>query len=122
MFGTVSSGAPLAPAVRAAIAALPPGTPFYSVGVLDHTVPFYVRHTMIMVQTTDELAFGISREPQKWVPTIDEWKQRWIASRYALALIPVDRYEKLAAQGLPMRVVARDARRVIVERRAPEIR
>ncbi|PXW27328.1 glycosyltransferase family 39 protein [Paraburkholderia caballeronis] len=119
VFGTVSSGAPLAPAVRSAIAALPPGTPFYSVGVLDHTIPFYVRHSMIMVQTTDELAFGISQEPQKWVPTIDEWKQRWVASHYALALLPAQRYEQLAADGLPMQVVARDARRVIVERSRP---
>ena len=119
VFGTVSSGAPLAPAVRAAIAGLPPNTPFYSIGVLDHTVPFYVRHSMIMVQVTDELAFGISEEPQKWVPTIDEWKKRWIASPYGLALMPVQRYNELAAEGLPMRVVARDARRVIVERPHP---
>jgi 4-amino-4-deoxy-L-arabinose transferase-like glycosyltransferase len=116
VFGTVSSGAPLAPAVRAAIAQLPPNTPFYSVGVLDHTMPFYVRHSMIMVQVTDELAFGISEEPNKWVPTVDEWKKRWVASQYALALMPVQRYNELAAAGLPMQVVARDARRVIVER------
>ena len=119
VFGTVSSGAPLALAVRAAIASMPPGTPFYSVGVLDHTVPFYVRHSMIMVQATDELAFGIHQEPQKWVPTVDEWKRRWVASRHALALMPVNRYNELAAEGLPMQVVARDARRVIVQRPSP---
>lgn len=116
VFGTLSSGAPLAPAVRAAIAKLPPDTPFYSVGVLDHTMPFYVRHTMTMVQVTDELAFGISEEPQKWVPTIADWEQRWKAERYALALMPVQRYDELAAQGFPMQVIARDTRRVIVEK------
>jgi 4-amino-4-deoxy-L-arabinose transferase-like glycosyltransferase len=115
-FGTLSSGAPLAPAVRAAIAKLPPDTPFYSVGVLDHTLPFYVRHTMTMVAVTDELKFGIDEEPQKWVPTIDAWKSRWQAARYALALMPVWLYDELAAQGLPMQVIARDARRVVVER------
>lgn len=118
VFGTLSSGAPLAPAVRAAIAKLPPDTPFYSVGVLDHTLPFYVRHTMTMVAVTDELKFGIDEEPQKWVPTIGEWEQRWKAERYALALIPVQRYDELAAQGLPMQVVARDTRRVVVEKPA----
>jgi len=116
VFGTLSSGAPLAPAVRAALAKLPPDTPFYSVGVLDHTVPFYVRHTMTMVAVTDELKFGIEEEPQKWVPTVAEWEKRWEADRYALALIPPQRYEELAAQGLPMQVIARDARRVIVEK------
>ncbi len=116
VFGTLSSGAPLAPAVRAAIAKLPPDTPFYSVGVLDHTLPFYVRHTMTMVEVTDELAFGIAEEPNKWIPTIADWERRWKADRYALALIPAQRYSELAAQGLPMEVVARDARRVIVEK------
>jgi 4-amino-4-deoxy-L-arabinose transferase-like glycosyltransferase len=115
-FGRLSSGAPLAPAVRAALAKLPPDAPFYSVGVLDHTLPFYVRHTMTMVDVTDELAFGISVEPHKWVPTIPEWIKRWNADRYALALIPVSRYDDLAAQHVPMQVVARDARRVIVEK------
>ncbi|WP_114810757.1 glycosyltransferase family 39 protein [Paraburkholderia kururiensis] len=116
VFGRLSSGAPLAPAVKAELAKLPPDTPFYSVGVLDHTLPFYVDHTMIMVEHPDELAFGVSVEPQKWVPTIDEWVRRWKADRYALALMSPQRYEQFAAQGLPMRVVARDLRRVVVEK------
>ena len=116
VFGRLSSGAPLAPAIKAAIARLPPDTPFYSVGVLDHTLPFYVDHTMIMVEHPDELAFGVSVEPQKWVPTVDEWIRRWDADRYALALIPPDRYQKLLAEHVPMQVIARDPRRVIVEK------
>ena len=116
VFGRLSSGAPLAPAIKAAIARMPPDTPFYSVGVLDHTLPFYVDHTMIMVEHPDELAFGVSVEPQKWVPTVDEWIKRWDADRYALALIPPDRYQKLLAEHVPMQVVARDPRRVIVEK------
>ncbi|WP_144153776.1 glycosyltransferase family 39 protein [Paraburkholderia sp. BCC1885] len=116
VFGRLSSGAPLAPAVKAAIAKLPPDTPFYSVGVLDHTLPFYVGHTMIMVEHPDELAFGVSVEPQKWIPTLDEWLKRWEADRYALALLPPARYDALLAQHVPMEVVARDARRVVVEK------
>jgi len=116
VFGRLSSGAPLAPAIKAAIAKLPPDTPFYSVGVLDHTLPFYVDHTMIMVEHPDELAFGVSVEPQKWVPTVDEWEKRWDADRYALALLPPARYDALLAQHVPMQIVARDSRRVIVEK------
>ena len=116
VFGRLSSGAPLAPAFKAAIAKLPPDTPFYSVGVLDHTLPFYVDHTMIMVEHPDELAFGVSVEPQKWVPTVDEWIKRWDADRYALALLPPGRYDELLAQHVPMELVARDSRRVIVEK------
>jgi len=115
-FGRLSSGAPLAPAVKAALAKLPADAPFYSVGVLDHTMPFYVDHTMIMVEYPDELAFGVSVEPQKWVPSVAEWVKRWESDRYALALMSPARYTEFAAQHVPMTVVTRDSRRVIVEK------
>ncbi|MEQ5838294.1 glycosyltransferase family 39 protein [Paraburkholderia acidicola] len=119
VFGRLSSGAPIAPAIKAAIAKLPPDTPFYSVDVLDHTLPFYIDHTMIMVQHPDELAFGISVEPQKWVPTVEAWIPRWEADRYALALMSPARYDQLLAQHVPMQIVVRDPRRVIVEKPQP---
>lgn len=119
VFGRESSGVKLAPAVKAALAKVPPDTPFYSIAKLDHTVPFYIGHTMIMVQEADELRFGVQTEPQKWVPTIDEWVKRWDAERYALALMPPGRYDELAARHVPMQVIARDARRVIVEKPQP---
>jgi len=56
----------------------------------------------------------VSVEPQKWVPTIDQWIERWKADRYALALIPPSTYDRLVTQGLPMQVIARDSRRVVV--------
>ncbi|KHJ61441.1 4-amino-4-deoxy-L-arabinose transferase, partial [Burkholderia glumae] len=115
-FGRYSSGALLAPAVRAAFAKLPPGTPFYSIEMLDHTLPFYVGHTTTLVAYQDELAFGISQQPEKWVPTIAEWERRWRAEPAALAVMRPERYAALAAQGLPMTVIARDTRRVIVEK------
>jgi 4-amino-4-deoxy-L-arabinose transferase-like glycosyltransferase len=114
VFGRQSSGALLAPAIKAQLAKLPADTPFYSVGVLDHTLPFYVDHTTIMVEHADELTFGVSVEPHKWVPSIDQWIERWKADRYALALIPPSTYDRLLTQGLPMQVVARDSRRVVV--------
>ncbi|PCE24422.1 glycosyltransferase family 39 protein [Burkholderia ubonensis] len=115
-FGRYSSGALLAPAVRAELARLPADTPFYSIQMLDHTFPFYVGHTTIMVERKDELAFGISVEPDKWVPTVDQWITRWKEERYALAIMPASYYDQFAKAGLPMRVIARDNRRVIVEK------
>ncbi|MBU9464320.1 glycosyltransferase family 39 protein [Burkholderia multivorans] len=115
-FGRYSSGALLAPAVRAELAKLPPDTPFYSVEMLDHTFPFYVGHTTIMVHRQDELAFGISVEPNKWVPTVDEWIARWKQDTHALAIMPPGEYDALVKQQVPMRVIARDNRRVIVEK------
>jgi hypothetical protein len=119
VFGRESSGVQLVPAVKAAMARLPADTPFYSVAKLDHTMPFYLGHTMIMVQEPDELQFGVTTEPQKWVPTIDEWIQRWDAQRYGRALMPPGRYDELLAKHVPMQVIARDDRRVIVEKPQP---
>lgn len=115
-FGRHSSGALLAPAVKAALARLPADTPFYAIGMLDHTLPFYVGHTTIMVEVADELGFGVKQEPDKWVPSVAEWIERWKAAPHALAVMKPDRYEQLAAQHLPMRVIARDERRVVVEK------
>ncbi|SAL65251.1 dolichyl-phosphate-mannose-protein mannosyltransferase family protein [Caballeronia terrestris] len=119
VFGRESSGVKLVPAVKAAMAKMPPDAPFYSIAKLDHTVPFYLGHTMIMVQEADELRFGVETEPQKWVPTIDEWVRRWDADHYALALMPPGRYDELLARHVPMQVIARDDRRVIVEKPQP---
>jgi 4-amino-4-deoxy-L-arabinose transferase-like glycosyltransferase len=119
VFGTESSGVKLVPAVKAAMAKLPPDTPFYSIAKLDHTMPFYLGRTMTMVQESDELRFGVTTEPQKWLPTIDDWVRRWNADRYALALLPPGRYDEMLARGVPMQVIARDARRVIVEKPQP---
>lgn len=115
-FGRQSSGVLLAPAAKAALARLPADTPFYSVALLDHTLPFYIGHTMIMVEDPNELSFGVEQEPGKWVPTVAEWIKRWDAQPHALAVMTVDRYDSLAAQHVPMRVIARDVRRVIVEK------
>ncbi|WP_144113718.1 ArnT family glycosyltransferase [Paraburkholderia sp. BCC1886] len=114
VFGRQSSGVLLAPAIKAQLAKLPPDTPFYSVGVLDHTLPFYVDHTTIMVEHADELTFGVSVEPQKWVPSIAAWIPIWKADRYALALLPPETYERFLKEQLPMQLIARDSRRVVV--------
>ncbi|MDR5779341.1 glycosyltransferase family 39 protein [Caballeronia sp. LZ065] len=119
VFGTQSSGVQLVPAVKAAMAKLPPDTPFYSIAKLDHTMPFYLGHTMIMVGEADELSFGVHAEPQKWVPSIDEWIKIWDSEHAALALMPPYRYDELEKLHVPMQVIARDERRVIVEKPQP---
>jgi 4-amino-4-deoxy-L-arabinose transferase-like glycosyltransferase len=96
---------------------LKPGMPFYSVNTYDQSLQFYLRRTTTMVKYKDELGFGIAREPQKFIPDLAQFEKIWDADHDALALMSPDTYEKLRAQGLPMRVVARDTRRVIVSRR-----
>ncbi|CAJ0719953.1 Undecaprenyl phosphate-alpha-4-amino-4-deoxy-L-arabinose arabinosyl transferase [Ralstonia edaphis] len=112
-FGRSMSGIDLVPAVRPW---LKPDVPFYAVERLDHTMPFYLGRPTIMVQEPDELAFGVEQEPSKWVPTTEGFVARWKAGGQAVAMMGPGTYDRLTAQGVPMIVIARDARRVIVRR------
>jgi hypothetical protein len=69
-----------------------------------------------MVDFKDELAFGISQEPNKWIPTEEEWLQVWQSSppNKAFALMTPDTYERLAKKNVPMAVIAKDSLRIIV--------
>ena len=97
---------------------LKPGLPFYSVDGYEATLPFYVKRPLTMVHTQNELVFGINQEPQKWIPTIDEFALRWHQDREAMAAMTIDVFDNLAAAGLPMTEIARNRRYVIVEKPA----
>ncbi|UDM49222.1 glycosyltransferase family 39 protein [Cupriavidus sp. MP-37] len=92
---------------------LRPGMPLYGVGMLDHTLPFYLRHPLTMVAQADELDFGAAQEPQKWLPTIDAFVDAWQHGPRAVALLSPQAFAGLSAR-VPMHVVARDWRRVAV--------
>ncbi|WP_354684350.1 glycosyltransferase family 39 protein [Cupriavidus necator] len=109
--GRPSSGADLVPAINAVLA---PDMPLYSVGMLDHTLPFYLRRTTILVAHPDELEFGIGQEPQKWIPTMDAFIARWQDGQRAVAIMLPDTYKALTARGVPMHRIAGDRRRVVV--------
>ncbi|NMV38725.1 glycosyltransferase family 39 protein [Ralstonia insidiosa] len=112
-FGRSMSGIDLVPAVKPW---LKPGVPFYAVERLDHTMPFYLGTPTTMVQQPDELAFGIEQEPTKWIPTTEAFVTHWKEGGQAVAMMGPGTYDRLSTQGVPMIVIARDARRVIVRR------
>ena len=64
-----------------------------------------------------KLAMGIASEPDKAIATEAEWLRRWNAAEQAYAIMQRDEYKRLQDQGVPMRELGRDARRVIVSRR-----
>ena len=96
---------------------LKPGMPFYSVNTYDQSLQFYLRRSTTMVMYKDELGFGIEHEPAKFIPDLALFEKTWNAQPEALALMAPDYYERFRAQGLPMRLVARDTRRIVVARR-----
>jgi hypothetical protein len=79
---------------------------------------FYLQRTVILVDYWDEFTFGLRQEPQRSIPGIDAFVARWRAhtaeGRKALAIVSEDAYAKLKGQGVAMRVVAQDTRRIVI--------
>ena len=110
--GRAVSGIDLAHRVKTNI---PTNVNFYSVRLLDHTMPFYLGKTMIMVEDPDELQFGVNQQPDLWLPTLDAFITRWREDQTAYAMMVPEQYVALQAMNLPMQEVDRDSRRVIVK-------
>jgi hypothetical protein len=70
---------------------------------------------MIMVESPDELEFGVHQEPELWMPTLDAFIARWNEDTTAYALMVPEQYAALQGLNLPMQEVDRDSRRVIVK-------
>ncbi|WP_071461779.1 ArnT family glycosyltransferase [Polynucleobacter asymbioticus] len=110
--GRAVSGIDLANRIKNTI---PEKVNFYSVRMLDHTMPFYLGHTMIMVEDPDELRFGVDQEPELWLPTLDAFIARWKEDQTAYAMMVPEQFVALQSLNLPMQEVDRDSRRVIVK-------
>ena len=94
-----------------------PDAPFYVVNAFDHTLPFYLGRTVTMVIYKDELAQAVTWEPQKFIPDLAGFVRAWNADREAFAMFSANdfrEYEKTLP--IPMQVIARDPRRVIVKK------
>lgn len=110
--------------LAAITAELGPKTTIYSVGAYEYSLPFYLRRTVVMVEhAEDGMVLGLQKEPQLWIPERDDFVGEWMKKRgngnKALAVIRPDIYDQLQKAGLPMRVVAKDARRIVVANDAP---
>ncbi|MDB5853070.1 MAG: glycosyltransferase family 39 protein [Herminiimonas sp.] len=93
-------------------------TPIYAVGRYEQSLPFYLRHTFILVEHADEMEFGLEQQPELWIPKRAEFVKKWTADHDAgrkdIAIMSPDDYAALLAAKVPMRVIGQDPRRVIV--------
>lgn len=114
-WGRYSAGLPHVTAIQAE---LKPETPLYGVGLYEQSLPFYLARTMILVEETDELGFGLAQQPELWIAKRADFEQKWradhLAGKAAIAIIRPTVYEELRQQQLPMRVIAQDPKRIIV--------
>ena len=111
----------LAKALTGHLASRHPDKPYdlYLVDDFDHTLLFYARKTAFMVHDRDELDFGLNYSPDRYIPDIKTFTQRWEASPVAAAVMYHKTLETLRAAGLKHEVVARDSLRVAIVKPAP---
>ncbi|MBA8734099.1 glycosyltransferase family 39 protein [Chromobacterium violaceum] len=93
---------------------LAPDSEIYSVRYYDQTFPYYVGRPVTLVDFVDEFEFGEGQEPQRWMPRIEQFAERWRAAPKAVAMMSDDTYSLLQRQGLPMKVIYQDPRRMVV--------
>ncbi|MBL8532732.1 MAG: glycosyltransferase family 39 protein [Betaproteobacteria bacterium] len=98
-----------------------PDCPLYSVRTYDQTLPFYLERTVTLVAFSDEMTFGVEREPQRWIPDMDGFAARWREGGCEYAFMEPAVFDELTAAGLPMQIVGRDTRRVLVAHPGMEI-
>jgi hypothetical protein len=106
-YGQLKSSVNLAPLIGTDV-------PVFAVQDYDQTLPFYLRRPVILVDYRDEFEFGQDHEPQRWIPTLEAFVQRWQAEPRAAAYMNHATHDSLRQRGLPMRTVFEDPRRVLV--------
>jgi 4-amino-4-deoxy-L-arabinose transferase-like glycosyltransferase len=115
--GRVRAGTNLLPALKAA-GATNPAVRVYSVGLYEQSLTFYLGRTVTLVDYTDEFGFGLEQQPDLAIPTIPAFVERWRADAAAglksLAIIRPEIAARLRSQGVPLRIVAEDARRTVI--------
>ena len=91
--------------------------PFFQVRMYDQTLPFYLGRTTTLVQFRDEMSLGLDAEPARGIARVADWISRWQSLSQGYALMSPETRATLAADGVPLRVIASDSRRVLVARR-----
>jgi 4-amino-4-deoxy-L-arabinose transferase-like glycosyltransferase len=109
----VYSGAALA-------AAVPQGerqAPIYSIATYDQSLEFYLQRTVTPVRFRGELEYGLMKNPGAAVADLEHFAPLWSAAPQAFAIMEPSMFELLQSQGLALRVIGRNADRLVAARR-----
>ena len=90
--------------------------PLYSVGTYDQTLPFYLRHTVRLVDYRGELDYGLQHDPAAEIPGVEQFLGEWSSSANAFAVMEPSMFNELKSRGVPLREIARDAHRILAAR------
>jgi hypothetical protein len=113
--GQARAGVNLLPAIQAELKS---DTKIYSVGTYEQSLTFYLRRTVVLVDYLDEFSFGLRQQPELAIPAVPQFVAQWTNDAAAgvrdVAIIRADIFNDLKQKGVPMRVVAQDARRTVI--------
>ena len=103
-------------AFAAALPAADRGAPVYSVRTYDQSLTFYLRRTVTLVAYRGELDYGLRKAPGAEIADVAEFLRRWSSPTQAFAVMEKTMFDDLKSRGVPMRLVAAGANRVLVAR------
>ncbi|EIM31445.1 hypothetical protein LepocDRAFT_00001750 [Leptothrix ochracea L12] len=113
-YGQFKSAARMAqtPEVQAVLQADPT---VYAVRLYDQSLPFYLRRNVVLVDYVSEFEFGQQQEPQRWIPSLETFVDRWCGTDTAvLAFMSPATLQLLQQRHVPLRVIFDDGWRVLV--------
>jgi hypothetical protein len=93
------------------------GAAVYAVGIYPQSLPFYLGRPLQLAVTTTELQMGIKQEPHKWIADKHSFHSRWLQEQQAVAVFGRSDFEEFSRQGLPMKLLYEDGKKVAVSRR-----
>lgn len=91
-------------------------TRVYALQVYPQSLPVYLDRTVTLVNFRGELDFGLAREPQKGIPTMEVFLERWRRESDAIAVMSAPTYRAFVSAGVPMTLIGEDSARVAVRR------
>jgi hypothetical protein len=68
----------------------------------------------VLVAHADELTFGLTQEPDRWLSSLEAFEAEWRAAPGAVAVMAVESYQRVLSDGVPLKVLSQDAERVVV--------
>jgi len=114
-YGQLRAGTALIPAIKAE---LKPDTRIYSIGTYEQSLTWYLERSVILVAYRDEFGFGLDQQPELAIAQMQAFVGQWTRDAAAgvrdLGIVRADIYNQLKQQGVPMRVVAQDKRRIVI--------
>ncbi len=91
-------------------------TRVYVVQMYPQSLPVYLERTVTLVESRGELDFGITRAPEKYVPTVERFLALWGQEKDAIAVMTKAKYREFETAGVPMTLIGQDTVNVAVRR------